>query len=130
MTRYERASNPPIDPPSLLSSLPALLGHIEERLENGLLEAWLSPHTYGPMPWFNPDAPDEFNARYLALEKLWSDPEEQWARAFCEHVVLTSYGGTGAIYHSGSGSIAETNRMAYGAVVDGGVMPIVFACEK
>lgn len=106
-------------PPQYLASpdtfdeeLRQLLGHIQERLEMGLLEAWVSEDGYGflanqaelaKLPPGTPMINDGKLVGQAIFDEVsglifWSSAEEQWARAFSEHFVFMSYNGPGQAY--------------------------------
>ncbi len=101
-----------------------LLGHIEERLDKGLAEAWLAPQTYD---WRPPEdllsmSADEIQ-KFLKVLQFWASPEESWARAFTELVVYSMYAGSGQAYF-GSEAGDEMFYERFPAVY-----PISMACQ-
>lgn len=81
-----------------------LLKHIQQRLEIGVTEAWISKYAYNaPSP---PKEEGKTRAEYaaelqaawnraFALQALYDEPEEQWARIFSEMFVYMPYAGNG-----------------------------------
>lgn len=123
------------------NSLKDLLEHIQERLEKGLTEAWLSKEGYDydsaavfrdaagkdqlrAMP-YKPAAEaskavEELIKKTWDVDKVWNDPEEQWARAIVEQFVFTSYAGPGVVYGSDDKSLYDKYPTTY---------PIAAACQ-
>ena len=101
-----------VTPQSLDADLKDLLGHIQERLQRGVAEAWLSTEGYGERP--DPDRLskaiagktgvqdklDEALKDMPELQPFWGDPEEQWARAFAELFVFSMYAEPGHSYYN------------------------------
>jgi hypothetical protein len=100
--RVDLGRTSPID-----DELRRLLGHVYQRLEKGLDEAWYSKYGYAaPVP---PEAPGEspeerqhFNEasqnwanKVSIFWKLFEEPEEKWARAFTEMFAYIPYAGPG-----------------------------------
>lgn len=98
------------------TQLKSLLEHIEERLNGGLDEAWISPSGY---------ALD--NAKTLDRDTLggllfYNTPEEKWARAFSELFVFAMYGGAGGAY-----SLSGGDKEIYEAFPR--IAPLAAACQ-
>lgn len=96
--------------------LSSLLGHILERLEGGLGEAWISKdgYGYGGSPKINEDVLDGI--------EFYNTPEEHWARAFTEVTVFAMYGGPGEAYGIKGGDLAIFREFPR-------VFPISMACQ-
>jgi len=93
---------------SFAKDLNALLTHVQQRIEGGLDEAWMSEAGYA---WRPPPTAQQYpskkdledaqraQAQYQAnLLRLYNDPEEKWARALTETFVFLMYGGPDVIY--------------------------------
>lgn len=106
-----KAPPAPISPSDLKTRLDELLQHIEDRLQMGLAEAWLSPQGYGSWPDFDKivsKIPSENVANKETIEAalkeagelllMWAEPEEHWAREICECFVFIPYAGPNVIY--------------------------------
>jgi hypothetical protein len=104
--------------------LAELLQHVEERLKNGLFEAWIAPQAYD---WRRPAGEGEMSRdeaeSLVKLLAFWSSPEEAWARAFTEMVLFTMYGGTGQTYFTSE----NKDRPFFEAFPR--VYPIALACQ-
>lgn len=94
------------------ASLKSLLEHIQERLEKGVTEAWLSKEGYDydsgvvfrdasgkdqlkALP-YKPakeavTAVEELIKKTVDVDKVWNDPEERWARTLVERFVFSAY---------------------------------------
>lgn len=98
-------------PESFDRELGRLLKHIQQRLEIGLSEAWISRYGYNAPqpPRADGKTPEQFAQELTAAwEKAWAlnglyqEPEEEWARQFAEMFVFAPYAGMGqAAFDSG-----------------------------
>lgn len=104
------------------AELPKLLGHIQERIDRGLTEAWLSDKGYG----YSPN--EGQNVQYDSLmdtTAFMDEPEERWARAFCEQFVFMMYHSPGQVY-AGSAN----DGPYYERFVNDGYFPTTAACQN
>ncbi len=104
------------------AELPKLLGHIEERLKLGVGEAWVSQYGYGYSATEGKDVPFDSLADTTAF---MDEPEERWARAFCEQFVYMMYHTPGQVY-------TDTSRDGpyYDYFGKYGYLPITGACQN
>lgn len=104
--------------------LAELLQHVEERLQNGLFEAWIAPQAYD---WRRPASEGVLSLSeaesLVKLMAFWSSPEEAWARAFTEMVLFTMYGGSGQTYFTAE----DKDRPFFEAFPR--AYPIALACQ-
>jgi hypothetical protein len=114
--------------------LAALLGHVQERLEKGLGEAWMSREGYGGgidlekaraylADPAKVDPTQDPIAQLHDLVRFLAEPEEQWARAFAERFIFSKYADPSLIYHN-HGGLPDL----YGRFPD--VYPIAGACQQ
>jgi hypothetical protein len=122
-----------ITPADLATRHDELLQHIQDRLEMGLTEAWLSPQGYGSWPDFeklaaayaSATAADKAAIEAMVrdageISLMWNEPEEYWARELCELFAFSSYAGSDNLYGVSAKKLyAEFPR----------VFPIVVACQ-
>ena len=104
------------------AELPKLLAHMQERIDRGLAEAWLSDKGYG----YSPN--EGQNVQYDSLmdtTAFMDEPEERWARAFCEQFVFLMYHSPGQVYATSS-----NDGPYYNHFVKDGYFPISAACQN
>lgn len=101
-----------------------LLGHLQQRLRRGLIEAWTNAYEtpFVPEPRSFDDALDATQE-----DPLWIDLEEAWARAFTEMVVFTKYGGPGQSHGFFQANGLADDRPLFERFP--GVFPIAIACQ-
>jgi hypothetical protein len=117
-----------------------LLGHVEERIKNGLDEPWLSDQGYAwrPPPEFkNFQSKDEFEKAQQSqaqfqgnLLRLYNDPEEKWSRALTETFVFLMYGGPDVMYSKPTPTgVVLHNSDIYSPQYFPNVYPLAVACQ-
>jgi hypothetical protein len=101
------------------AELPQLLDHMHDRLKIGLDEAWLSPSGYDY-------ADQDLKSTHSTLDgTAWLDePDEKWARAFCEKFVFAMYSGVGQAY-----GYLQDDIPVFNMFKDKGALPIAVACQ-